>query len=386
MAWRWPGQPPVPPSAPRRAAPGQRPPAPADPRRATRRAQRRRRRRWRGRMRLFSSDGSSAPAPGACAYANGIAPGSSKINCARAESNMSDGLSRSGNYALRRADLPGIGHARCAAVVFAGGGNRCFWQAGFWSEAAPRLGLAPQRVAATSAGAAIACVLFAGRAREGLEYFKAVISANPRNVYPGNVFHRRPVFPHAAIYRRALLAIIDAAALGRLRAGPEILVPVTRAPRWLGRRAAFAVAGLADALEHLARPAVHPRFARRLGFTAEYLRVGSCPTPDALADLILASSCTPPFTPALSLAGRPALDGGIADNVPAAAVEATDGPSLVLLTRRFARLPVHAGRVYVQPSASIPASAWDYTDPDAIQAAFDLGRRDGAVYAEQSEG
>ncbi|NJN40338.1 MAG: patatin-like phospholipase family protein, partial [Gammaproteobacteria bacterium] len=34
-------------------------------------------------------------------------------------------------------------------VVFAGGGNRCLWQAGFWSEAAPRLGLIPQRIAAT---------------------------------------------------------------------------------------------------------------------------------------------------------------------------------------------------------------------------------------------
>jgi hypothetical protein len=300
---------------------------------------------------------------------------------------MSDGLSRSGNHTLLRADLSGIGHARLArAAVFAGGGNRCFWQAGFWSEAAPRLGLAPQRVAATSAGAAIACVLFAGRVREGLAYFKSVISANPRNVYPGNVFHGRPVFPHAAIYRRALLAIIDAAALERLRARPEILVPVTRAPRWLGRRTAFAVAGLADALEHVARPAVHPRLARRLGFTAEYVPVGACATPDALADLVLASSCTPPFTPALTHGGRPALDGGIADNVPAAAVEMEDGPTLVLLTRKFARLPVYPGRVYVQPSTVIPVSAWDYTNPAAIQAAFDLGHRDGAVYAEKSNG
>lgn len=317
-------------------------------------------------------------------YANGITPASLKINCAQLESNMSDGLSQAGNRMPPHAGLSGIGHARCAAAVFAGGGNRCFWQAGFWSEAAPRLGLAPQRVAATSAGAAIACVLFAGRALEGLEHFKSVISTNPRNVYPGNVFHGRPVFPHAAIYRRALLAIIDAAALERLRAGPEILVPVTRAPRWLGKRSAFAVAGLADALEQLARPAVHPRLARRLGFTAEYVPVGTCATPDALADLVLASSCTPPFTPAFTHGGRPALDGGIADNVPAAAVESDDGPTLVLLTRRFARLPVHPGRIYVQPSSPIPASAWDYTDPTAIQSAFDLGRRDGAVYAEKS--
>lgn len=192
------------------------------------------------------------------------------------------------------------------------------------------------------------------------------------------------MFPHAAIYRRALLAILDAAALARVHAGPELVVPVTRAPRWLaagGAGAAFAVAGLADALEHLLRPAVHPRFAHRLGFAAEYVSVRTCADPEALADLVLASSCTPPFTPALRFGGRHALDGGVADNVPAAAVEADDGPTLVLLTRRYRRLPRHPGRVYVQPSAPVSVGAWDYTDARGIQAAFDLGRRDGDAFA-----
>jgi predicted acylesterase/phospholipase RssA len=299
---------------------------------------------------------------------------------------MSDGLSLSGKRDERLPAMSGIGQLRFAAAVFAGGGNRCFWQAGFWSEAAPSLGLGRslRRVAATSAGAAIACVLLAGRLREGLAHFRSAVAANPRNVYPGNVLHGRRIFPHADMYRRALLAVIDRDALERLHAGPEVLVPVTRAPRWLGVRAAFAVAGLAEALEHVARPSVHPVLARRLGFAAEYVSVRSCPSPEALADLVLASSCTPPFTPALAHGGRPALDGGIADNVPAAAVEAGDGPTLVLLTRRFARLPVHPGRTYVQPSAAVPVSAWDYTAPDAIQAAFDLGRRDGARYAKES--
>jgi predicted acylesterase/phospholipase RssA len=277
--------------------------------------------------------------------------------------------------------MSGIGQPRFAAAVFAGGGNRCFWQAGFWSEAAPALGLAPHRVAATSAGAAIACVLFAGRLPEGLAHFRSAVAANPRNVYPGNVFHGRPVFPHAAMYRQALLALIDPDSLARLHAGPEVLVPVTRAPRWLGVRTAFVVAGLADALEHAARPSVHPRLARRLGFAAEYVSVRSCPSPEALADLVLASSCTPPFTPALAYGGRPALDGGIADNVPAAAVDSDDGPTLVLLTRPFARLPRDPARVYVQPSVPVPVSAWDYTDPAGIQAAFDLGRRDADRFA-----
>jgi predicted acylesterase/phospholipase RssA len=296
---------------------------------------------------------------------------------------MPDGLSPRGKRDERLPTLSGIGQPRFAAAVFAGGGNRCFWQAGFWSEAAPALGLGRslRRVAATSAGAAIACVLLAGRLHEGLAHFRSAVAANPRNVYPGNVFHGRRMFPHAAIYRRALLALIDRDALARLHAGPELLVPVTRAPGWLGARTAFAVAGLADVLEHLAQPSVHPRLARRLGFAAEYVPVRSCPSPEALADLVLASSCTPPFTPALTYGGRPALDGGITDNVPAAAVDSDDGPTLVLLTRPFARLPRDPARVYVQPSVPVPVSAWDYTDPAGIQAAFDLGRRDADRFA-----
>jgi len=265
-------------------------------------------------------------------------------------------------------------------VVFAGGGNRCFWQAGFWTEAAPRLGLAPRRVAAVSAGAAIACVLFAGKMRAGLEHFKAATGGNRRNAYPANWLRGRPVFPHATMYRQALVTIIDVAALAGLRAGPEIRIPITRAPRWLGARVAFAVAGLVDLLEHLLAPTVHPRFACALGFTTEYASVEECATPDELADLILASSCTPPFTPLLMHAGRPALDGGIADNVPVSAVEG-DGATLVLLTRRHARLPEHPLRVYVQPSREVPVSAWDYTDPRGVQAAFDLGRRDGERFS-----
>lgn len=62
-------------------------------------------------------------------------------------------------------------------------------------------------------------------------------------------------------------------------------------------------------------------------------------------------------------------------------MDGEDGPTLVLLTRPCARLPALTARVYVQPSAPVPVAAWDYTDPVGIQAAYDLGRRDGEVFA-----
>lgn len=270
------------------------------------------------------------------------------------------------------------------SVVFAGGGNRCVWQAGFYRTVAEAFDLAPARAAAASAGAAVAAVLFAGRFDAALAHFKRATAANPRNVHLANLFNGAPIFPHAAMYRGALLEVIDDRALARLHTGPDLRVPVTRAPRWLGARTGFVVAGLADALEHTLGPPVHPRFAPWLGFRADYMTTRGCHTPEALADLVLASSCTPPFTPRLLYAGMPALDGGIADNVPVAALGDAPGPTLVLLTRRYRRLPTHASRVYAQPSADVPVSSWDYTNPAGLQAGYDLGRRDGEAFARQA--
>jgi predicted acylesterase/phospholipase RssA len=270
------------------------------------------------------------------------------------------------------------------SVVFAGGGNRCVWQAGFYRTVAEALGVAPARVAAASAGAAVAAVLFAGCFDAALAHFKRATAINCRNVHWGNLFNGGPLFPHAAMYRRALLAVIDDRALAKLHAGPELRVPITRAPRWLGARAGFAVAGLAEVFEHLVGPQVHPRLAPWLGFHADYVTVRECRTPEALADLVLASSCTPPFTPLLLHGGEPALDGGIADNVPVNALGDAPGRTLVLLTRRYRQLPVHGSRIYAQPSAAVPVSSWDYTNPTGLQAAYDLGRRDGERFVRAS--
>ena len=156
-------------------------------------------------------------------------------------------------------------------VVFAGGGNRCVWQVGFYRTVADVLGLNPARAAGASAGAAMAIVLFAGRFDAALEHFKRATARNRRNVYWGNLLNGAPVFPHAAMYRGAMLEVIDEAALETLHSGPEVRVRLTRAPRWLGVRTAFAVAGLADAVEHaFLGPPVHPRLPLRLGFRADF--------------------------------------------------------------------------------------------------------------------
>lgn len=266
-------------------------------------------------------------------------------------------------------------------IVFEGGGNRCFWQAGFWSMAAPALDLKPSGVVSVSAGSAIACALFAGTFELGFAGFKQAIADNASNLYPLNLLHQRPVFPHGMLYRNAILDCIDALALARLHHGPEIFVLIACPPRWAFGRMALLLGAVAAGLDACHSQTVHSAMGRCVGFKPLYLSVRECRTPADLADLIIASSCVPPLTPQARRNGMAILDGGLVSNVPIEAVPQKSGQTLVLLTRQFASLPSIDGHTYVQPSQPVPVGVWDYTNEAALQAAFDLGRRDGERFS-----
>ena len=153
-----------------------------------------------------------------------------------------------------------------------------------------------------------------------------------------------------------------------------------RMPGWLGPRTGALVAAAAYNFDKRIRGLVHPTTSSAIGFRPEVVSVRECGTPEHLADLILASSCSPPMTPLLTWKGRYVLDGGVVDNVPVCALDDAPGETLVMLTRRYPALPVIPGRTYVQPSARIAVSAWDYTSAEGLQAAYDLGRRDGETF------
>ena len=272
------------------------------------------------------------------------------------------------------------------AVVFAGGGSRCFWQVGFYAELHQRVGLQPRVVSAVSAGAAMACMAVTGRWRQGLAHFLEATRINERNFYPDRLLTDRPSFPHLEMYRTAILSVIDRDAFTQLQDGPDVHILLARAPRWLGPRMGAAVAFASYMLERHTVGPVHPQWNRRLGFHPEVARAQDCASRDELADLILHSSCTPPLTPLYQRNGRSVLDGGAVDPVPTLALRGTVGRTLILLTSRYraSRMPDVEGRVYVQPSVPIPVTKWDYAHPERIQRAYDLGRRDARAFLQVS--
>jgi predicted patatin/cPLA2 family phospholipase len=280
------------------------------------------------------------------------------------------------------AEVKMVGGINYAAVVFAGGGNRCWWQAGFWETVAEEVDLKPRVVAGVSAGASMAAMVLSHATDRIINYFKQTTRDNQRNFYWNNLFTSRPVCPHVGIFRRGIEEVMDQDAPRRLQQGPKLRVLLARPPRWSGAWAGTLLGFLCYTFEkHLAEP-LHPQLPFKLGFRPEVVTLNDCQSARELADLLLMTSATPPLVPIMYYRGGPVLDGGLVDNVGVVALRPEERPALVLLSRRYSaqKLQGHRDITYIQPSRAVPVGKWDYTDPDGLQAAFDLGRRDGELF------
>ncbi|HPS87797.1 MAG TPA: patatin-like phospholipase family protein [Spirochaetota bacterium] len=273
------------------------------------------------------------------------------------------------------------------SVVFSGGGSRCMWQVGFWHSVSPELNLKPEIVAGVSAGAAMAGMIMAGTADLGLTLIKEATAANKKNFYISNFLKKEPVFPHYQIYRNTVLKTVNADVLKRFKKGPEIRVLFAHPPVYLGALSGTFVGLMAYVIEKHAFHPVHPKLATKLGYKPTVVKLNDCNSAEEIADLIMCSSCTPPFLPIMKYNGKVSLDGGIIDNVPVSVIgdDEKKGRMLVLMSRihRADRIPRISNRIYMQPSVTPAISKWDYTNPAGLQAAYDLGKKDGDTFIKQ---
>lgn len=270
------------------------------------------------------------------------------------------------------------------AVVFAGGGNRCYWQGGFYEAAADRIGLSPKVVVGASAGAFAATysLLEMGPATRA----RVIGACNPalKNFDIAAWRTGKPLCPVGPMYSELLAQTIDEAAFKRLQTVADIQIAIARLPRGLSPTLGAAIGIGAYQIEKQLFHPVHPRFGRMLGFRPEFVAARAMSHAQEYRDALMASSGVPPFMPVTRVGAIPAFDGGLVDNVPVAPLEPIEtqgGRTLVLLTRRYKATPEVAGRTYVQPSQSIGVKQFDITNPAGIQAAFELGLRDGAAFA-----
>jgi len=270
------------------------------------------------------------------------------------------------------------------AIAFAGGGNRCYWQGGFYEAVADRLDLRPARVVGVSAGAFAAIYSLLGIGPQVRAQVIAACGPHMRNFDPAGWRAGGALYPVGPMYQALLATVLDAAVLAKLQALTDMLIALARLPRRLPPLIGAAVGIGAYQIEKQLFHPVHPRLGRRLGFRAEFIRVRDMTVPVELAAAVAASAGVPPFMPMITIGGAPGFDGGLVDNVPVAPLEPIEragGRTLVLLTRRYRRIPQVKGRTYVQPSRPVRVKQFDVTNPDGIRDAYALGLEDGAAFA-----
>jgi predicted acylesterase/phospholipase RssA len=278
---------------------------------------------------------------------------------------------------------------RNLGLTLAGGGNRSFYQQGLLEVWGPRLWQRVAALACVSAGAAVATLLLSGRADATRVHWDGLRRGITKNVDWTRLLRGERIAPHGAIYRSAMVHTLREGGLERLRAMPfPIWVACTLPPRGLPIGAATWLGLGAYSLEKKLDPNIlHPRIGRRLGFREFVADARDCTTPEELAELVLASSSTPPFTPVGRFGGVALLDGGIVDNVPASITERerTVQRNLVLLTRPYPAgvSGEHGRRLYLEPSGPVPIERWDYREVAAVDATIELGRADAERYTAQ---
>jgi Patatin-like phospholipase len=269
------------------------------------------------------------------------------------------------------------------ALSFAGGGNRCYWQGGFYETVAPRLGLKPKLVVGVSGGAFASLYTALGLGPEIRPKIFAASSVELPDFDWAGWVKGQPLCPVGELYEELLRQTFDAARLAALKDGTTRLISIARPPRGWPVKLAAAIGLAAYQTEKKVSQPVHPVMGRRLGFRPEFIAVNSCATPADLIRLLMASATVPPFMPVQQINGAPALDGGMVDNVPVdplLPIEAAGGRTLVLLTRPYEKVPQVTGRTYVQPSQVIPVGQFTINNPEGIRTGYRLGVRDGETF------
>ncbi|MBS0529950.1 MAG: patatin-like phospholipase family protein [Proteobacteria bacterium] len=270
------------------------------------------------------------------------------------------------------------------AIVFAGGGNRCYWQGGFYEATADRLELKPSLVVAASAGAFAAAYSLLGLGPAARRRVFDGCGPHLKNFDVAAWRRGEPLCPVGSLYSDLLLQTIDDDAIAKLNRLTDLQIAVTRLPRGLSPITGALLGIAAYQVEKKLFHPVHPRLGRKLGFRPEFVSVRALTDASQFRDVLMASSGVPPFIPVTQVGNSPAFDGGLVDNVPVepvGAVESAGGKTLVLLTRLYKSLPSVRGRTYVQPSRKIGVGQFDITNPDGIRAAYELGVRDGLAFA-----
>ena len=274
---------------------------------------------------------------------------------------------------------------RDLALTFAGGGNRSFYQLGLLNRWEQTLMPRVAAIASCSAGACVIATFLSGRREEARRYWLNRASGITRNFDWRKLLRGQRPAPQGEIYRDTLLVTFADGGLERIRRQPFPIYILAAAFPWLLPRTVSIALGIGlYSAERTVRKAPHPRSPQLIGFTPVAVDARACESVEELANLILASSATPPFTPIGNFRGLRLLDGGMIDNAPAFLAErhAEARRSIVFLSRPYhpSVLGIQRHRLYLAPTHPTPINRWDYTQPHLLDETVAMGEREAAIH------
>ncbi|KIG16755.1 hypothetical protein DB30_04099 [Enhygromyxa salina] len=273
------------------------------------------------------------------------------------------------------------------SIVLSGGGCKAFWANGVLrtiAESLPPI----DHWAGASAGAAFALTQVSGRFEDTFRRFLDSVAANPRNFHLDRALRRQRPFPHDEIYRDAVRFVLRDRGFDRVRAGApvHILLSYVQAGYPFVSTSWSAVRAFADRRR---RGVLHGPTQLPPGVGVEVVCSHEAMDVQQLLDWTLMSSTIPPITPIQRKAGRRYLDGGLIDNVPIRALPQAaraEGSKVLCLVSHHVRVPERpvqwvdgAMVLYLAARAPLPVRVWDYTSPERVIAAIELGGRDGVA-------
>jgi predicted acylesterase/phospholipase RssA len=273
--------------------------------------------------------------------------------------------------------------AALSTIVLAGGGNRCWWQAGVIAYLLEAGWSLPRQWVGTSAGAAIAAACLTTGPETALVACRTLYGGTTRIFNWQGLRRGRLEFAHQAIYPAWLDAFVNAKTFSQLRdCGASLQVAVTRPSHLLGLGISVALGTLAYLVDKKVWHSIHPRLPGVLGLRQEFFDITRCGSASDAHQVLLAAAAPPPIMPAVRLSGAYAFDGGYTDNAPIPVQNHAERyRTLVLLTRHYPKLPAlfrFRDRLYWQPSRPTPVSTWDCTKRATVHAAFQLGNEDAS--------
>ncbi|HEY4293958.1 patatin-like phospholipase family protein [Luteibacter sp.] len=268
-------------------------------------------------------------------------------------------------------------------LVFAGGGNRCWWQAGVVRQLLDRGWRLPGQLIGTSAGAAVAASFLVQGDEAALEACQRLFAGNPRIVDWSGLTRFKLKFAHQRVYPAWIDAFINAKTFDALRrSSSRLMVGLTRPARLLGTSGSVVAGTLAYLVDRYLWNSIHPRLPAWMGLRKDFMVLNDCADLESAQALLIAAASAPPIMSARPVGGAHAIDGGYTDNAPIPLqTDAERSSTLVLLTRHYPGFPPlfqWAGRTYWQPSRRIPVSTWDCTPRATVRDAYDLGTHDAA--------